>query len=166
MSNATDKPAAPATITSIAALTAAYPQLCADIASAARLEGAAAERTRILGIEANALPGHEQLVAEMKADPNVSPDQAAGRILGAERALRGNAAQAIRDVETHTGSVRAAPAAAHTPAVEAATTPDAWKAEYAKSTELQAEFGSAEAYVAFRQGIASGTVRILRTKAG
>ncbi|WP_175796338.1 signal peptide peptidase SppA [Burkholderia anthina] len=48
--------------------------------------GATAERERILGIEAHGYPGHEKLVAELKADGKTTPDQAAARILGAERA--------------------------------------------------------------------------------
>jgi hypothetical protein len=135
--------------------------------AAGRTEGASAERARILGIEANALPGHEQLVATMKADASVTADMAAGRILAAERALRGSAAQAIRDVETATGVVAAAPASAPAAALPSkASTPEGWKAEHAASAELQGEFASADAYVAYQQGLANGTVRRLSVKAG
>lgn len=74
-------------------LQAEHPALFEAITSAARDEGhkaglaagATAERERILGIEANALPGHEKLVAELKADGKTTPDQAAARIVAAER---------------------------------------------------------------------------------
>lgn len=135
--------------------------------TAGHSEGATAERGRILGIEANALPGHDKLVSEMKADPSVTPDMAAGRILSAERALRSTAAQAIQDVEKVTSAVNAAPASAPpAPGSSKASSPDGWKAEFAASTDLQSEFGSADAYVAFRQGEADGKVRRLSTKAG
>ena len=57
----------------------------AELAAGLIDQGAEAERNRILGIEANALPGHEALVAELKADGKTTPDQAASRILKAEK---------------------------------------------------------------------------------
>ncbi|PPQ17958.1 hypothetical protein CV770_18500 [Bradyrhizobium sp. AC87j1] len=111
--SATTAAAAPAT--SVADLAAAYPDLCTQL----RVEGATAERTRILAIEAAALPGHEALVAEMKADPAVTADMAAGRLLGAEKQLRAGQMQAIKDVEGATGKVAAAPASTATAQTEA-----------------------------------------------
>jgi capsid assembly protease len=49
-------------------------------------EGATAERARILAVEANAMPGHEKLIAEMKADGKTTAPEAAQRILAAEKA--------------------------------------------------------------------------------
>ena len=49
-------------------------------------EGAAAERQRILAIEANAMPGHEKLVEEMISDGKTTGPEAAQRILEAEKA--------------------------------------------------------------------------------
>lgn len=48
-------------------------------------EGASAERERILGIQAHSMAGVEKLVADMAADGKTTPDQAAARILGAQR---------------------------------------------------------------------------------
>jgi len=107
--------AAAASATSVADLAAAYPDLCTQL----RAEGATAERSRILAIEAAALPGHEALVAEMKADPAVTADMAAGRLLGAEKQLRAGQLQAIKDVEGATGKVAAAPASTATAQTEA-----------------------------------------------
>ncbi len=154
-----DKPNAPAlaAITTTAALVAAYPDLC----SALRVEGATAERERITGIEAHALAGHEDLIATMKSDPTITPDMAAGRLLAAEKALRGAQMQGIQDVEKLTGKVPAASASApHAPAPETASTPEGWKAEYSKSESLQAEFGSEGAYLAFKTAEKSGVARI------
>jgi hypothetical protein len=160
MSTTTDKPA---TITSLAALQAAYPALCSDLQASARTEGATAERARILGIEANALPGHEKLIADMKVDGSVTPDQAAGRILAAERALRTSGAQAIVDVEKVTNVVAAAPLATATPPAKAvAQTAEGWKGEFAASATLQSEFASAEDYAAFKAAEVGGKVRFLR----
>lgn len=150
---------APAAATTVADLVSAYPDLCASI----RSEGAAAERTRILGIEAHTMPGHEKLIAEMKADPAVTPDQAAGRLLAAVKA--GNAAhlQGLQDVEKLTGKVPAAPSSAPSAPgsdSEKATTPEGWKAEYAASEKLRTEFATEADYIGFKAN--ESKVRILR----
>ena len=151
--------AAAAPATTAADLNAAYPDLCASL----RAEGASAERARILGIEAHAMPGHDKLISELKADGSVTPDMAAGRILAAERAARGQQLQAIQDVEKTTGAVAAAAApTALGSAGETATTPEGWKAEYAGSPKLQSEFASAEDYVSLKKAEASGKVRVLK----
>lgn len=66
-------------------LMASDPQLVQALLDEGRQAGAEAERARILGIEAHAMPGHEALIAQLKADGAVTPDQAAGRILAAEK---------------------------------------------------------------------------------
>ncbi len=48
-------------------------------------EGATAERTRIRDVEAQLLPGHEALIAELKFDGKTTGTEAAVRVLGAER---------------------------------------------------------------------------------
>jgi capsid assembly protease len=122
--------AAPAT--TVADLAAAYPDLCAAI----RCEGAAAERDRIVGIEAHAMPGHEALIATMKADPAVTPDMAAGRILAAERAARSGQLQAIVNVENVTSKVTASPTTA--PVASSPAKPDAHQLA-SRAREYQAE---------------------------
>lgn len=77
-----------------------------DIADAFRAQ----ERERILGIEAQAIPGHEALIAEMKADGKTTPEQAAVRILGAEKAARASALQAITDQAPEPAKASTAPA--------------------------------------------------------
>ena len=47
--------------------------------------GAQAERQRIQGIEAAALPGHEELIAKLKADPKMTVDAARQAVLKAEQ---------------------------------------------------------------------------------
>lgn len=100
-------------------LKAEHPQLHAAILAeghaAGMLEGqtagATAERARILGIEANAIPGHDVLVAELKADGKTTPDQAAGRILAAERSVIQGRADALRGDAPPPAAAAAAPAA-------------------------------------------------------
>ena len=136
---------------------------------AGRDAGAAAERERILGIEKAALPGHGELIAKLKADPTVSVGAAAMQILAAERAKVEAAGKAISGVEAVTAKVTPAPAsgdAPAAPAASAAVTPDAMRAEWEKSAQLQAEFPSAEIYVAHRKAELGGNVRILERKRG
>lgn len=154
-----------------AALAAAREQARKEGLAAGQAEGmkagAEAERARLAGIESAALPGHDKLVAECKADPNCTPGDAALRINAAEKAKLGAQHQAIRDVEKTTGNVAAAPAA--TQAAPASTgavvqNADGWKAEYAASEQLQGEFASAEAYANYMDGVKSGRIRVLGAK--
>lgn len=124
--------------------------------------GAAAERARLIGIEAHALPGHDKLIAECKADPACTPDMAAGRVLAAERKIRDDQMKGIAGVEQHTGRVGAAVTTVPASGATVPQTAEGWKGEFAASTQLQREFGSADAYVAYQQGIASGRVKILK----
>ena len=66
-----------------------------DVASAVKAQGYAdgkadgikAERDRILGIEAAALPGHEAIIAAHKADGSKTPQDAAMAVINAEKAV-------------------------------------------------------------------------------
>lgn len=93
---------------------------------------------RCAAIDALILPGHEALIAACKADPACTPSQAALRIMAAERARRG-------------------PASAN--AAATGGTPEAWRAEFAASAELQREFGTVERYANYQTGVAAGRVR-------
>lgn len=131
--------------------------------------GATAERERIKGIEAHALPGHEKLIAEMKADPAVTPDMAAGRILAAEKKVRDDQMAGIRRVEDETGKVgadstsqRRDTADATGPKVGERKTREAYMADWEKSAELKADFASAESYANYAEGVAAGRIRVLK----
>lgn len=119
----TDKPAMLTAITTIAALSAAFPDLCASLRTEGRTEGltagADAERSRLLGIAELADAGTAALVLEMQKDGKTTPAEAALRILGAQKAARGQQLQAIADVETATGLVKPAPSSAAAPAAPA-----------------------------------------------
>lgn len=157
-----------ATVTTVAELSAAFPDLCAAIRSEGLTAGATAERTRVLGIAALADSSNGALIAEMQADGKTTVEGAALRILGAQKEARGQQLQAISDVERTTSAIKPAPstaAAAHGAAVPAkASTPDGWKAEWAASADLQSEFDSAESFVAYQQGVASGRIKRLQSR--
>lgn len=127
----------------------------------ARAEGAAAERARLAGIESAALPGHDALIAQCKADPTCTPGDAALRVNTAEREKIKAHGASIANVEKATGNV----GAAVTTQPDAGTAPvpqnaDGWKAEWASSARLQSEHASADAYANWMQGVADGRVRI------
>jgi signal peptide peptidase SppA len=155
-------------IGTVVELAAAHPALVAQI----RTEAATAERERILGIEAIAVPGHDELIKACKGDGKTTPEQAAMQILQAEKRTRGAQASAIQGVETVTGKVAASPAYSTRPAETEqpkATTPEEWKAEYlaqdAKGAALRAEFPTVESYVAFAKAEAAGLVKRLVNRA-
>ncbi|MEX0745684.1 MAG: S49 family peptidase [Phycisphaeraceae bacterium] len=155
--------------TTAAELAAAYPTLVAAIQAAAKLDGAAAERTRIAGIDKLAMPGHEKLIADCKADTACSPEAAAVKIVEAHKAKLGQQLAAIRGVETEGVKVPAAPNA--DAGRGAGDKPDSeksdedFKAEYAAGPkDINKAVTSEAAYLALRRAEASGRVRVLRNK--
>lgn len=63
-----------------------------EAAAALRSQGADAERSRIQGVEAQALPGYEALIEKMKFDGKSTGGDAAQAVLAEERKRRANAA--------------------------------------------------------------------------
>jgi ATP-dependent Clp protease, protease subunit len=145
----------------VADIDAAYPALTAQI----RAEAASAERARILGIEEVAVPGHDALVATMKADGKTSPEAAAAAILKAEKAVRGSNLASIKAVEAETGNVVAAPTnEAPAAANDGPKTRDEYVAEFNRSAKLREEFGTAEAYAGYALASASGKIRTVAAR--
>lgn len=65
---------------------AEHPAVAQALIAEGREEGAKAERERIRGVEAVALPGYEAIVDEAKFDGKSTGDQVAGRIVAAQKA--------------------------------------------------------------------------------
>jgi len=145
--------------TTAAELSAAFP----DLVVAIRAEAATAERARITGIDkvVGNRKGLDVLAAAMKADPACSPEKAAMQILEHENAQLAAQSDKIKGVEALTSAIKPAPNSGGEGGVQKvkATTPEGWKAEYAESSALQAEFATSEDYVAFKAH--EGNVRIL-----
>lgn len=132
-----DELSAAATVES---LRAAHGGLIASVEMAA----AKAERDRILGIEGNSLPGHDALVAEMKADGKTTPAEAAVRVLAAEKVKAATRLAGLAALDEAAAGVKSTPSGD----VAKASTPDGWKAEWDSNPALKAEYPTAEAYVA------------------
>ena len=137
------------------------------IATELRGEGAKAERERILGIEKAGLPGHEKIIAAHKADPAKTPADAAFAVLEAEKSSRGNQLKALDTDEQSVKGLRSEPAnGTEKPANPLAglSGEALWKAEFAGSADLQAEFTNEASYVAFKRADSKGLARILNKK--
>jgi hypothetical protein len=128
----------------------------------------AAERSRITSLDAIALPGFEQMVADAKASGDSAGDLAVKMIGVIKSEGRLDAVAALTKASA---VVPALPAATSQTGGTAATGEPAlageakWKADYAGSAALQAEFGSEGAYVALMRAEAAGKVKVLRGKA-
>lgn len=66
-----------------------------------RIEGATAERTRILAIEDLAIAGHEAVIAEAKRDPAATPEATAVKLLQAQKANPAPAAKEPSAADKH-----------------------------------------------------------------
>ncbi len=66
-----------------------------DVLAAIQQEGASTERARIQAIEAQAIPGHDALIASLKFDGKSTAGDAAMAVLAAERQTRSAAAAAL-----------------------------------------------------------------------
>jgi signal peptide peptidase SppA len=129
--------------------------------------GAKAELERIQAVEAQSMPGHEKLIAEMKFDGKTTGAEAAVKVLAAERQVRATAAadmkkdapppvkQAPADVTDH----GKAPDADAGKPVE-----DRCKAKFESDPRLRAEFGTLQTYTAYVKASEDGNVRVLTSK--
>lgn len=72
---------------------------CPELLLKIQQETAAAECARIQAVEAQGLPGHEDLIQTLKFDGQTTGDEAAKQVLAAERAYRG---AELANFHTHT----------------------------------------------------------------
>ncbi len=157
-------------------LKAAHPELLEAILAEGRTEGASAERARIKAVEAQALPGHGELIAALKYDGKTTGDQAASQVLMAERKKLGGKAA---DLAADAAAVAAAAPSAGTQGAPAKTgddpkpepiigsiTEEQAKAEWDKDAKVRAEFGGRFAdYFAVRKAEVAGRDKVLGKKA-
>lgn len=137
--------------------------------------GAQAERERIQSVEAQALPGHGELINRLKFDGKTTGPEAAAQVLAAERGKLGQRTQDIlADAASLAGAAPTAGAqgapgtTAQDPQPEdsAEADDDSIKAAWDKDAALRAEFGQQFAsYSAFRKAEAKGQVKVLGKKA-
>jgi capsid assembly protease len=141
-------------------LAADHVDLLAEIETAAEQRGITAERARIVAIEAAALPGHDALIAALKAD-GTDATAAMTQILAAEKTRlttlgRQHAIDAPAPV---------AFAAASDDSGDHRPLEDRCKSQWEASNPLRAEFQTLAAYTAYVRATESGSARII-TKSG
>jgi ClpP class serine protease len=142
-------------------LRAAHPDLCAALLEEGRTVGATAERQRIFDVEAQALPGHDALIAQFKVDGTTTGPMAAIAVLNAERAITaGRASKLAADAPQ---PVAHASAPEDKSAAEDKTLPieERAKAKWDGDAAIRAEFGKFETFLAFAKAHDAGTVKVL-----
>jgi hypothetical protein len=133
--------------------------------------GAVAERERIQAVEAQALPGHDQLVAALKYDGITTGPEAAVRIVAAEKTVRETKLAALEASSPPiVATVDPTPAEAIVASAvedESAPLDVRAKAAWDKDPKVRAEFGSQYgAYLAYRKAEEAGRVKIYHGKGG
>lgn len=115
-------------------------------------QGAKAELDRIKAVQALEMPGHEALIAELAFDGKTTPEQAAVKLVHAEKVLRDRALTDRREDAPKPLSPTREPEATSTPAVPAKppTLEEQAKAEWEKDPQLQAEH-DLESYIAWKK---------------
>lgn len=127
---------------------------------AGRAQGAEAERNRIQGIEALAMPGHDALIAQLKFDGATTAAEAALQIIAAEKQTRtAMAAKIVADTPPPVPHATPAFADGGDDDNVHLTGPAKWEHEWDSSAALQAEFKTRGAYVAYQAAFEKGLVR-------
>lgn len=151
-------------------LEAQHPELLKSVLAEGQAAGAAGERARIQAVEAQALAGHDDLIAALKFDGKTTGPEAAAAVLGAERQLRTRAAadlaaDAPKPVQV-TGTPQADPgaaAAAKAAAAEEAALPleARCEAQWTRDAAVRQEFGTLSAFMAYTRAAEAGRVKRL-----
>ena len=141
-------------------LKAEHPALVAALLA----EGAAAERQRMTDVEAQALVGHEKLIAQLKADGVTTGPMAAVAVLAAERAVAAGRASAIAADAPKAVAHAAAPADVIDADADTShlSLDERCKAKWDKSPRLRAEYRDQFTnYLAYERANAAGKVKVL-----
>ena len=134
----------------------------ADIYQAVLDQGAKAERERIQGVEALAMPGHEALIDQFKYDGATTAEAAAVQILKAEKTNRESALAQVREE----APAPLAPTAQEPKATnqENLTQDEKIQKTWDSNADVREEFGDFESFKAFEEATAAGSARRLGGK--
>ena len=132
----------------------------------ARAEGAKAERERIQSVEAQLIPGHEALIKDLKYDGETTGEQAAVKILAAEKKMRQTTAGQLDTDAPPPVTNPPAPEVEGTKTQEDTSRPieERAKEEWDKDAKLRSEFTGFESYLGYRKAVDSGRVKVLGKK--
>lgn len=127
--------------------------------------GAEQERTRIAGVRAQLIPGHEKLIETLAFDGKSSGADAAMAIVAAEKSMRQAALAALGDGTQHP-AVPGSDSGSNVPLAtgqpdQSLPVEEQCKADWAKKTELHTEFENYDSYLSYTKASAAGQVKIL-----
>jgi len=123
-----------------------YPEIADAIYQSGLAAGAEVERTRVQDVEAQALPGHEKLIAVLKYDGKTTGPEAAAQVVAAEKGLRETRLSALETLSV----APVAPLAGQPDGTTTLTAEEKEDRDWKGKAELRAEFGDKrEAYDAY-----------------
>lgn len=109
--------------------------------------GAEAERERIKAVKAQSLPGHETLIESLMFDGETTGDQAAAKILAAEREKRG---QTLQQMQEDAAQPLPQPSVdGQVTTIDARSVEERAKEMWDKDEKIQAEFRAYETFLAY-----------------
>jgi ATP-dependent Clp endopeptidase proteolytic subunit ClpP len=123
-------------------------------------EGAEAERTRVQAVREQSMPGHEALIDKLMFDGSTTGEQAAVKVLQAEKQIRSKMASDLKDD---------APDPIEQPSTDDLDVDDSnlpidqkCKSKWEKDKKLQNEFsGDFDQYLAYEKAVEAGKVKVL-----
>lgn len=120
---------------------------------AIRAEAAAAERSRLLAIDALSVAGCETLIADAKANGWTPGDTAAAVVAKIKADGMLDAVAALSSAAATVPPIEASASETGTPALASGSPegPETWAKNWHSSTKLQEEYPTAEAYVAVKR---------------
>lgn len=148
-------------------IAANHPEIAEAFRAEGRVQGAESERARIQAVEAQALPGHGDLINRLKFDGKTTGPEAAVQVLAAERAMsEARARQMQADAPQPAASAPAPTSSSSSQADADAALPleDRAKKRWDVDASLRQEFGSFDAYLGYERAMAAGKVKVLGHK--
>lgn len=128
-------------------------------------DAVAAERVRMAGLDKLALPGCESIISDAKASGASVEATAVQMVHHIQAAGLMDAAAALRASAETVPPIDSTP---HDPVGNAAgavaQTAEGWAREFRASSDLQKEFQDEASYVAFKENVNAGRVRVLTNK--
>jgi capsid assembly protease len=123
-----------------------------------KLIGATDERNRIMDVEAQSMPGHENLIDALKKDGNTTGPQAAVKVVNAEKVKMSGGLKSLADGSPQPidNSIEETPAPESTKSNQ-----EKWDADEKLRAEFDNDFGAFESY---EKSVVSGQVKVLGGK--
>lgn len=133
-----------------------YPEVYKAIHQEGITKGRQEELLRIQGVQQQSIPGHEALIESLKFDGQTTAEQAAVKVLAAEKESRSNH---LKSLSNAPDPVKETLSKDEETLSEDAPIEEVAQAEWKKSASIREEFGTLETYTAYRRAEESGRIR-------